>query len=225
MRQIFSPYRLGVMAIKASQIVTVAAAANDYLAGIGRVVTPWHGLDVTDYGLGNFDTVGLVAYVLDNRRREGYAHKRLVLARNQICPNHYHWTKSETICCEDGQILITLGGQAVRHGAGWDERCRLVDVEVNNVPVHHDHGQIEMGTVAITLNAGDAIFLPHGTWHEFRAVGGFALAEEVSTFNDDDTDNVFSCPDILRFPPEIDQDVPGTTVGRDDLGFIIMTEV
>jgi hypothetical protein len=45
-------------------------------------------------------------------------------------------------------------------------------------------------------------------WHEFWAVGDTCIAGEVSSVNDDDTDNDF-LDRVGRFPV-IDEDVPAT---------------
>ena len=56
------------------------------------------------------------------------------------------------------------------------------------------------------LGAGESVTLLPGMYHEFWAEGADALIGEVSTVNDDVTDNYFYEP-LGRFP-EIDEDEP-----------------
>ena len=55
---------------------------------------------------------------------------------------------------------------------------------------------------------GESVTLMPGDWHAFWGEGGDVLIGEVSTVNDDLTDNVFVDP-IGRFA-EIEEDVPPT---------------
>ena len=55
---------------------------------------------------------------------------------------------------------------------------------------------------------GESVTLMPGDWHAFWGEGGDVLIGEVSTVNDDRTDNVFRAP-IGRFA-DIDEDVAPT---------------
>jgi len=50
----------------------------------------------------------------------------------------------------------------------------------------------------LTLAPGESVTLMPGDWHAFWAEGGDVLIGEVSTVNDDETDNIFRDP-IGRF--------------------------
>ena len=56
----------------------------------------------------------------------------------------------------------------------------------------------------LKLNPGESVTLMPGNWHAFWGEGGDVLIGEVSTVNDDVTDNVFREP-IGRFA-EIEED-------------------
>ena len=56
------------------------------------------------------------------------------------------------------------------------------------------------------LDPGDSVTLLPGNWHKFWGEGGDVLIGEVSTVNDDVTDNVF-VEKIGRFS-DIDEDEP-----------------
>jgi D-lyxose ketol-isomerase len=57
----------------------------------------------------------------------------------------------------------------------------------------------------LTLSPGESVTLMPGVWHAFWAEGGDVLIGEVSTVNDDETDNVFREP-LGRFP-KVEEDV------------------
>ena len=60
----------------------------------------------------------------------------------------------------------------------------------------------------IALTPGESITLRPGDWHAFWGDGGDVLIGEVSTVNDDETDNIFRDP-IGRFS-DIEEDVAPT---------------
>ena len=59
----------------------------------------------------------------------------------------------------------------------------------------------------IRLQPGESVTLRPGDWHEFWAEGGPVLIGEVSTVNDDLTDNIFAAP-IGRFAHVIEDQPP-----------------
>jgi D-lyxose ketol-isomerase len=61
-----------------------------------------------------------------------------------------------------------------------------------------------VGGEVILLHPGESVTLMPGDWHAFWGEGGDVLIGEVSTVNDDETDNVFREP-IGRFA-EIEED-------------------
>ena len=123
------------------------------------VITARCGWDITDYGAGRYDEMGLFLFTLRNGRladlqRGGgmcYAEKLLISKQDQFSPMHTHVIKAEDI----------INGESV------------------------------------TLMPGDL----HAFWGE----GGDVLIGEVSTVNDDETDNVFREP-IGRFST-VEEDV------------------
>ena len=56
----------------------------------------------------------------------------------------------------------------------------------------------------LRLAPGESVTLMPGNWHAFRGEGGDVLIGEVSTVNDDRTDNIFRDP-IGRFA-DIEED-------------------
>ena len=156
------------------------------------------GWDVTDYGLGDFDATGLVLFTLRNgaledlRRGGGmcYAEKLLISRRDQLSPMHTHVVKAEDIINRGGATL------AVRlHGsddAGGFAEDRGGTVHCDGVPRPYRAGEV------LRLAPGESVTLMPGDWHAFWGEGGEVLIGEVSTVNDDVTDNRFRDP-IGRF--------------------------
>ncbi len=65
------------------------------------------------------------------------------------------------------------------------------------------------GGEVIVLHPGESVTLMPGDWHAFWGEGGDTLIGEVSTVNDDVTDNVFVSKKIGRFTA-MEEDVAPT---------------
>ena len=152
------------------------------------------GWDVTDYGRGAFDTLGLALFTLRNGRladlRGGggmcYAEKLLISQRDQVSPMHTHVVKAEDIINRGGATLaVQLHGSDDEGGFAED---RGVVVARDGVPC-----EVGAGCV-LRLAPGESVTLMPGDWHAFWGEGGAVLIGEVSTVNDDVTDNVFRDP-------------------------------
>jgi D-lyxose ketol-isomerase len=166
------------------------------------------GWDITDFGSSEFDRIGLVVFTVRNGHhrlapytRKTYAEKILIVRENQHTPMHHHSRKAEDIICRGGGNLFCQ----VFNKAG-DGGLADTEVEVSLDGVHH---RVEAGHIFV-LTPGTSITLTPFLYHEFWAeLGtGTSLAWEVSSVNDDDSDNVF-LRKVGRFP-EIDEDVPAT---------------
>lgn len=166
------------------------------------------GWDITDYGQGRFDEMGLFLFTLRNgdlseMGQQGamlYAEKLMISRRDQLSPMHRHVLKTEDIINRGGATLVLELFTCNTEG----QIDRKADVHV-----------ISDG-VATTLPAGGHLKLAVGasvtltptTWHAFWGEGGDCLIHEVSTVNDDLTDNIFEMP-IGRFS-DITEDVAPT---------------
>ena len=147
------------------------------------------GWDVTDFGSGAFDRVGLVVFTLRNGHHQlppytgkPYGEKILIVRENQHTPMHHHRRKTEDIICRSGGTLRCQ----VYNRAGQGS---LADTEV----------EVSLDGVRHRVEAGHTFGLPPGT--SITSIVG-----EVSSVNDDETDNVFVAK-VGRFP-SIDEDVP-----------------
>ncbi|EYD77139.1 ATP synthase delta chain [Rubellimicrobium mesophilum DSM 19309] len=164
------------------------------------------GWDITDYGKGDYDNMGLFLFTLRNGRladlQKGrgmcYAEKLLISNENQLSPHHTHVIKAEDIINRGGATLVI-------ELFGSDEEGRFSEthggtVHTDGIPRPYGPGE------RIHLAPGESITLLPGDWHAFWGEGGTVLIGEVSTVNDDETDNVFRLP-IGRFA-DIEEDEP-----------------
>jgi D-lyxose ketol-isomerase len=156
-----------------------------------RIVETRMGWDITDYGEGRFDELGLFLFTLRNgrlddlRRGRGmcYAEKLLISRQDQISPMHTHVIKAEDIINRGGATLaVKLNGS---DGSGNFAEDRGGTVLTDGVARPYGPGEI------LRLAPGESVTLMPGDWHEFWGEGGDVLIGEVSTVNDDLTDNIF----------------------------------
>ena len=66
---------------------------------------------VLDFGLGQFDSIGLVECWIANEIEAGYCGKYLFVADGQTCPMHFHKQKHETFFVVQGQVKVVLNGE------------------------------------------------------------------------------------------------------------------
>lgn len=165
------------------------------------------GWDVTDLGSGDFARVGLTLFTLRNGRaddpenRKIYAEKLLISRENQLVPFHFHWKKTEDIINRGAGVLVVRLYQADR-----DDEGRFTDEPVR-VSCDGVVREVKAGG-CVELGPGESITLPPYLYHSFWAKPGrgTALLGEVSSVNDDATDNRFHQP-LPRFPA-IEEDEP-----------------
>lgn len=213
--------------MKRSRINDIIAQSDDMMRSFGFVLPPWaywtpdefkarageaaaviearNGWDITDYGAGDYDKMGLFLFTLRNGRladlNKGggmcYAEKLLISKQDQLSPMHTHVIKAEDIINRGGATLVIelFGSDAdgafdqTAGGTVWCDGLR------------REYGPGEK----LSLAPGESVTLMPGDWHAFWGDGGDVLIGEVSTVNDDETDNIFRDP-IGRFA-EIEEDV------------------
>ncbi|PKP71667.1 MAG: D-lyxose/D-mannose family sugar isomerase [Alphaproteobacteria bacterium HGW-Alphaproteobacteria-4] len=170
----------------------------------GRIRSARMGWDITDYGQGDFDRLGLFLFTLRNGRLDelqrgggmAYAEKLLISRRDQISPMHTHALKVEDIINRGGATLaVQLYGSDPE--GRFDEGAGGV-VECDGIARRFGPGEV------LRLAPGESVTLRPGDWHAFWGEAGDVLIGEVSTVNDDETDNIFRAP-IGRFA-EIEED-------------------
>ena len=90
---------------------------------------------VLDFGLEDFDNVGLIEYWIANEMAEGYCAKYLFVFDGQSCPLHHHKTKHETFFVIRGKLDVAYDG--VQH--------RLKPGDVLPIEVGRVHGFTGVG--------------------------------------------------------------------------------
>jgi len=178
-----------------------ASHTND----IGVIRKTMLGWDITDFGTGDFEHIGAVLFTLRNgEQKEGgvgtpYAEKIIFVKEGQRLPLHFHFTKTEDIINRGG------GRMAIKlYNAKPDN---AVDYE-NDVVVFMDGVKKRVGAgEELIIEKGNSITLTPRMYHLFGAMPGAGdlVAGEVSSVNDDNTDNYFAEP-VSRFAA-IEEDV------------------
>lgn len=169
-----------------------------------------HGLgwNITDFASKDFDSVGLLLFIARNGHMANnhptttktYAEKYMVVRPGQVTPWHFHWHKTEDLLNRSGGRL-----QVELAWAANDEKS-LADREVT-IQVDGIEKKIPAEGVLL-LNPGESVTLSPRLCHKFS---GYAkdkqvLAGEVSSLNDDTTDNCFLGKPFAR--TLIDEDEP-----------------
>ena len=162
------------------------------------------GWDVTDFGGGDFDKLGLFLFTLRNgdpKETNGkvYAEKIMIVKEGQVTPYHFHHFKQEDIINRGGgNLLIQV------YNASEDDDFSKEEVTVQ---VDGRHYTVPAGSV-IRLCPGESMTMPRRLYHSFRGEEGCGtvLVGEVSQCNDDVNDNRFY-ESRDRFSP-IDEDEP-----------------
>lgn len=164
------------------------------------------GWDVTDFGGGKFSDLGLLLFTIRNGKANDpknvkiYAEKLLIVRENQITPWHFHFIKTEDIINRGAGKLVCELQNSTPDGkfAGTPVRVST-DGVVREVPAG--------GTVI--LEPGESITLTPGMYHKFYCLkgAGTGLIGEVSSVNDDATDNRFYEP-LPRFAKIEEDEAP-----------------
>ncbi|MCI2131379.1 MAG: D-lyxose/D-mannose family sugar isomerase [Eubacterium sp.] len=164
------------------------------------------GWDVTDYGEGHFETLGLALITIRNgnvhnpKYKKPYAEKIMMCESGQVSPMHYHKSKMEDIINRGGNdIVFTFYNADPATGKYLD-----TDVMITQDGRHYS---LPAGS-HVTLHNGESMTLYPYLAHEFIIPeGGPALIGEVSMTNDDNKDNFFREP-LGRYPTIEEDEAP-----------------
>lgn len=215
--------------MKRSTINTIMAEADEMIWSYGFILPPFArwtptefkanapvakaiidaacGWDITDYGVGNFDKMGLFLFTLRNGRladlqRGGgmcYAEKLLISKQDQLSPMHTHVIKAEDIINRGGATMVVELYGSDDAGSFAEDRGGMVMCD--GIARKFEAGE------KLKFAPGESLTLMPGDWHAFWGEGGDVLIGEVSTVNDDKTDNIFRAP-IGRFAEIIEDEDP-----------------
>jgi D-lyxose ketol-isomerase len=151
--------------------------------------------DVSDFGSGDFDRCGIVLVNLADELE--YSEKLIYMRPGQTIPAHTHRRKKEDIICRRGELAMEVwAGPPAADGRGAPLRIKRSG----------DWVVVAAGE-PFTLAAGERVTLVPGVYHRFWPTRPETIIGEVSTANDDATDNVFAELAVARFPG-IDEDEP-----------------
>jgi D-lyxose ketol-isomerase len=156
-----------------------------------EIVDNMLGWDITDFGSGDFDRVGLTIFTFRNGNfhdkkhyPKPYAEKLLFVGDGQELPYHFHWSKME-------DIINRGGGDLLLQMYNSDEKEDFANTDV----------LVSVDGSAVTLPAGGTLILKPGQsitllpkqYHRWVGVPGTGpvMLFEVSTTNDDTIDNRF----------------------------------
>ncbi|MCH8990740.1 MAG: D-lyxose/D-mannose family sugar isomerase [Acidobacteria bacterium] len=175
-------------------------------ASISEMVGKDLGWDITDFGSGNYPEVGLCLFTLRNGSLDDladgagkvYAEKLMYVAVGQVTPLHLHRLKQEDIINRSGGRL-----EIQFRPSNDDESLGTRDVEL---VVDAGPRTIAPGG-SILLGPGESVSIPPRVYHTFWAVDAPCVVGEVSSVNDDKTDNVFFEP-VGRFPEIVEDEEP-----------------
>ncbi|MGI9401963.1 MAG: D-lyxose/D-mannose family sugar isomerase [Rhizobiaceae bacterium] len=172
---------------------------------ISNIVERNLGWDVTDYGKGAFDNLGLFLFTVRNGdandlnagRGMLYAEKIMISRKDQLSPMHRHYIKAE-------DIINRGGGKLVLELFAPNEEGTIDESAEVSVLCDGIERRLQAGGL-LKLDPGESVTLMPGVWHAFWGEGVDVLIGEVSTVNDDLSDNWFR-DDIGRFST-IEEDV------------------
>jgi len=214
--------------MKRSDVNRIMAEADEFIASFGFVLPPFArlspaelrtlhargeadrlvdarlGWDITDYGEGRFEEMGLFLFTVRNGSLADleaghgmcYAEKIMISRENQLSPMHRHVVKAEDIINRGGATLALELFTSDANGRPDPEQP--ITVQCDGLPRTLEPGGI------LRLDPGESVTLMPGDWHAFWGEEGDVLIGEVSTVNDDLNDNVFREP-LGRFSA-IDED-------------------
>lgn len=191
-------------------------------AEVGGITQARLGWDITDYGAGDFEKMGLFLFTTRNgslaELQAGggmcYAEKIMISRQDQISPMHRHVLKTEDIINRGGATLAIEMFESDPDGA--IDRAAAVPVVCDGVQRTLQPGDV------LQLAPGESVTLRPGNWHKFWGMGGDVLIGEVSAVNDDLTDNIFEQP-IGRFADIVEDVAPKHLLVSDYAAYGLLT--
>jgi len=162
------------------------------------------GWDITDFGTNDFYNFGLILFTIRNGTpdKEGkqYCEKIMIVEEEQVTPMHFHWSKTE-------DIINRGGGNLAMELYLANESEKLTDkeftVSTDGIVRHFQPGD------QLILGPGESVTFPAYLAHRFYGEKGKGkvLVGEVSSVNDDNTDNCF-VDGVGRFPSIEEDEAP-----------------
>ena len=170
------------------------------------IIKTMRGWDVTTFGHDDFAQMGAVLFTIRNGLPDGsagcpYAEKLILMKEGQVLPNHCHAQKTEDIINRGGGVLLIKVYNSLPDGSvdrEGDVRILMDGIE-STVPA---------GT-EVEVTRGNSMTIYPGLYHLFTPKPGCGdlIVGEVSSINDDNTDNYFEDPRLRFVPVEEDEAV------------------
>ena len=111
---------------------------------------------VMDFGLGEFNKVGLIEYWIANEVDAGYCGKYLFLFDGQQCPFHSHHDKHETFFVVKGKIRMIVNG---------DERL-MTEGDVLAMPTNTVHSFFAVEGDALVLEISNPCIIADNVFED-----------------------------------------------------------
>ena len=158
-------------------------------AGITLTGAELTSIELTDLGLGRFESEGLALIVYINTDR--YCAKELIMLPGQTCPEHRHPPvgddpgKQETFRVRRGTVYLHVEGDPTPNPIAQPPKGKQ---------------RFYTAPREIVLNPGDQFTIPPDTLHWFQAGPGGAVISEFSSTSRDELD-IFTDPAVQRVAP------------------------
>jgi D-lyxose ketol-isomerase len=177
--------------MRIEEVVKARERAAALLKKAHIVITPREAetIEVSDFGLGDLDNIGLLVVIYENNDR--YCAKEIVLLPRQICPEHRHPAlgggapgKQETFRCRWGEVFLYIPGEPTP-----TPRARIPERYKQHFTVWKE----------LILRPGDQHTLLPDTLHWFQAGDKGAVLSEFSSTSRDESD-IWTNPRLQRLP-------------------------
>jgi D-lyxose ketol-isomerase len=179
--------------MRRSEINWLVRRAKDAFTGAQWTLPPNPRWDVTDFGLGDWRSFGLV--LVNLAEEPEYCEKLMYAQQGMVTPAHTHRQKKEDIIARKGKLRVQLWSGYPTHSE------ETVAVKLNgNVKT------LASGS-CLDLLEGYRVTLTPGIYHAFWPITEECIIGEVSTANDDLYDNIFVDSEVGRFT-QIEEDEP-----------------
>jgi D-lyxose ketol-isomerase len=158
------------------------------------------GWDITDFGHSDFERMGLLLFTIRNGcQRPGlnhpYCEKIMKVNVGQVTPWHFHKKKTEDIVNRGGgRLVLELDYSDAAPNAPPREIRVWCDGQQRTLKSHK----------RLVLSPGESVTLPPLLCHQFYGEDQTVLVGEISSVNDDASDNYFIQP-LPRYP-KIEED-------------------
>jgi len=180
--------------ITRSQVKAYQKRAAGLLKQAGIAITPEEraGIEIAEFGLGEFERTGLALITYVNTDR--YCAKELIMFPGMTCPEHRHPTvagqagKMETFRCRWGKVMLYVDGDPTPKPKG-----KAPKGSEDYYTVWHE----------VVLKPGAQFTIPPNTLHWVQAGPQGAIGSEFSSTSRDEAD-IFTDPRIVRIPEIIE---------------------